>query len=310
MRSSSARCSHSPEDETGCGPRRLRCGLPSSTSSRYGARHADGGGRVPASVSLRAARRDGGVVPGRTGRGRAQQLRGAAGPGAGPATGARHRVRGRAVAGTPRGGRSPAWWRPRRDRPLAGGTHARGAAARARRSRGGTGAATPVRGRDLRRVRVAHGADAEGRRRAGGSGGGAGAGAGRGVRLRRGRRTGGWGSVRAVSRSGAAGAPGGAAGPADAGVGDPRTRTRDGLDAVLGPAGFAPVDWETLRIDLGGNPEQVWSTVSAVYDLDVVDAPAVARLRRSFLTEVARLAPRGGPTPCGTTVHVATARRD
>lgn len=91
-------------------------------------------------------------------------------------------------------------------------------------------------------------------------------------------------------------------------LGDRRTRTCEGLDEILGPAGFAPVDWETVRIDLSGPPEQVWSAVSALYDLEVLDAPAVPELRRRFLAEAAALTPAGGPVPCAMNVRVATAR--
>ncbi|THA25721.1 class I SAM-dependent methyltransferase [Streptomyces sp. RKND-216] len=91
-------------------------------------------------------------------------------------------------------------------------------------------------------------------------------------------------------------------------LGDRRVRSRDGLDAVLGPAGFGPVEWETLRIDLDGSPEEVWRSVSGIYDVRTLDGPALAGLRAAFLAEAAALAlPGGGPVPCAFDVHLATA---
>ncbi|MFI0978572.1 class I SAM-dependent methyltransferase [Streptomyces sp. NPDC021093] len=91
-------------------------------------------------------------------------------------------------------------------------------------------------------------------------------------------------------------------------LGDRRSRSRDGLDSLLGPAGFAPVGWETVPIDLSGPAEQVWAAVSGLYDVGPLDAPTVASLREAFLTGVRDLAMPDGRVPCGLKVHVATAR--
>ncbi|MER6125831.1 methyltransferase domain-containing protein [Streptomyces sp. NPDC001795] len=91
-------------------------------------------------------------------------------------------------------------------------------------------------------------------------------------------------------------------------LGDRRTRTRDGLDDLLGPAGFEPVDWETIAIDLSGTAEQVWAAVSGVYDMGPLEQEARAALRDSFLDEARAMAPSGGHVPCTFRVHVATAR--
>ncbi|APU38625.1 MULTISPECIES: class I SAM-dependent methyltransferase [unclassified Streptomyces] len=89
-------------------------------------------------------------------------------------------------------------------------------------------------------------------------------------------------------------------------MGDRRTRDRDGLDAVLGPAGFAAVDWETVPIDLSGPVEQVWAAVSGLYDLGPLDPPTVERLREAFLAEAADLTTPDGRVPCGFRIHLAT----
>ncbi|MFD9504277.1 class I SAM-dependent methyltransferase [Streptomyces sp. NPDC060035] len=91
-------------------------------------------------------------------------------------------------------------------------------------------------------------------------------------------------------------------------LGDRRTRSRDGLDSILGPAGFAPVDWETIPIDLSGPAEQVWAAVSGIYDVGPLDSPTVESLREAFLAAVEERALPNGHVRCGMKVHVATAR--
>lgn len=91
-------------------------------------------------------------------------------------------------------------------------------------------------------------------------------------------------------------------------LGDRRTRSREGLDGLLGPAGFTPVDWETVAMDLSGPPEQVWAALSGVYDVGPLDPGAVASLREEFFGRVEGLAMPHGVIPCGMKLHVATAR--
>jgi SAM-dependent methyltransferase len=90
-------------------------------------------------------------------------------------------------------------------------------------------------------------------------------------------------------------------------LGDRRTRTREGFDAVFTAAGFAPSDWQTLPFDLGGPAEQVWSTVSGVYDLAPLDTATVESLRAAFLAEAAALTAPGGHLPCVFRMHFVTA---
>ncbi|MER8225596.1 methyltransferase domain-containing protein [Streptomyces sp. NPDC094143] len=92
-------------------------------------------------------------------------------------------------------------------------------------------------------------------------------------------------------------------------LGDKRTRSRKGLDEVLGPAGFAAVeDWETVRIDLSGPVEQVWATVSGLYDLGPLDRATVEQLRHAFFAEVRDMTTSDGHVPCAFKIHIATAR--
>ncbi|MYR03539.1 class I SAM-dependent methyltransferase [Streptomyces sp. SID6139] len=91
-------------------------------------------------------------------------------------------------------------------------------------------------------------------------------------------------------------------------LGDKRARSREGLEEVLRPVGFGEVEWETVPIDIGGTLEQVWESMSGLYDLAPMAEDAVARLHRDFLTEVADLVTPDGIVPCGFTVHLASAR--
>ncbi|MEE4424392.1 class I SAM-dependent methyltransferase [Streptomyces bugieae] len=93
-------------------------------------------------------------------------------------------------------------------------------------------------------------------------------------------------------------------------LGDRRLRSREGFDAVFGPAGFGPVHWETVRIDLTGPPERVWATVGGIYDLGPLDPAVTAELRVRFAREAAALALPDGRIPCAMRVHIATAVRD
>ncbi|MEW1655497.1 methyltransferase domain-containing protein [Streptomyces sp. NPDC093707] len=91
-------------------------------------------------------------------------------------------------------------------------------------------------------------------------------------------------------------------------LGDRRTRSRDGLDEILGPVGFAEVEWETVPIDLSGPVQQVWASVSGLYDLGPLDQATVEELRKAFFAEARELTTSNGRVPCAFKVHVATAR--
>lgn len=91
-------------------------------------------------------------------------------------------------------------------------------------------------------------------------------------------------------------------------LGDKRTRSREGLDEVLGPAGFAAVDWETIPIDLSGPVEQVWAAVSSLYDLAPLDRATVEQLRKSFFAKVRDMTESDGHVPCAFRIRLATAR--
>lgn len=72
--------------------------------------------------------------------------------------------------------------------------------------------------------------------------------------------------------------------------------------------GFAPVDWETVPIDLSGPVEQVWDALSGVYDVGPLDPATVESLRAAFLTGAKNLTAPDGVVPCGMNVHLVTAR--
>jgi SAM-dependent methyltransferase len=73
-------------------------------------------------------------------------------------------------------------------------------------------------------------------------------------------------------------------------LGDRRTRTRDGLDEVLVPAGFSPVTWESVVIDQSGTPEHVWETsIATFYEVVMLKDDQIAKLRSAFLAEALTL---------------------
>ncbi|MFE0023986.1 hypothetical protein [Amycolatopsis sp. NPDC059021] len=80
----------------------------------------------------------------------------------------------------------------------------------------------------------------------------------------------------------------------------------EGIDEILTPAGFAPVEWTTERLDLGGSAEQVWASVSAIYNFLPLD-PAVAQsLEKEFLAQAAGLAGADGRIPSTQNIHIVT----
>ncbi|OLZ57658.1 class I SAM-dependent methyltransferase [Amycolatopsis keratiniphila] len=89
-------------------------------------------------------------------------------------------------------------------------------------------------------------------------------------------------------------------------LGDRRTRHREGIDEILTPPGFSPVEWATEQIDLSGSAEQVWSTVSVTYNLMPLDPTIVKSIEDEFLSQAAGLRDAGGRVPCTMNVHVVT----
>jgi ubiquinone/menaquinone biosynthesis C-methylase UbiE len=90
--------------------------------------------------------------------------------------------------------------------------------------------------------------------------------------------------------------------------GDRRMRSADGIAEVLRPAGFGPVTWETLPIDLSGTLDEVWAVVSAVYDVYALNEDEVTGLRSEFAAAVEGIADRDGRITCTALVNVATTR--
>jgi ubiquinone/menaquinone biosynthesis C-methylase UbiE len=73
-------------------------------------------------------------------------------------------------------------------------------------------------------------------------------------------------------------------------MGDRRARSRKGLDGLLSPAGFEPVTWEELTLELRGTPEEVWeASVPSYYNMASLDEEQVAVLRKEFVALASRL---------------------
>ncbi|MET7992924.1 class I SAM-dependent methyltransferase [Amycolatopsis sp. NPDC005232] len=90
--------------------------------------------------------------------------------------------------------------------------------------------------------------------------------------------------------------------------GDQRSRTREGLDEILGPVGFAPVTWERITIRHRSTPLAVWQdNAETFYELSVVPKDEVAELRERFLAEVEPFAV-DGLVPWAMGINVAATR--
>lgn len=89
-------------------------------------------------------------------------------------------------------------------------------------------------------------------------------------------------------------------------LGDRRTRTREGFDEILTPAGFAPVEWETVIIDLSGSVEEVWGGLSTLYTFDVLDPGVMERLHESFAASARETAAPDGEVAFALRAHLAT----
>lgn len=81
-------------------------------------------------------------------------------------------------------------------------------------------------------------------------------------------------------------------------LGDKRTRHAAGLDELLAPRGFAPVAWRSHVIDLGGSWDDVWVTLSTLYELAYLD-PAPMR-------DALRARVPAGRVPCTMRIGLAT----
>ncbi|MFJ3084900.1 class I SAM-dependent methyltransferase [Streptomyces sp. NPDC086838] len=89
-------------------------------------------------------------------------------------------------------------------------------------------------------------------------------------------------------------------------LGNPKVRKRETLDGLLGPAGFAPVSWDTVVLDMGGTPEEVWaSNAGGLYDMVALDEEQTARLRAEFLAAAPALQDADGRVPSGMRLNIA-----
>ena len=83
-------------------------------------------------------------------------------------------------------------------------------------------------------------------------------------------------------------------------LGDKRATTDDGLAELFGPhTGFAgaPVI-DDLYVNLDGTVDQVWGTLSSMYQVDLLSSAARAELRTRYGAAVAAIAHDDGGIPC------------
>lgn len=89
-------------------------------------------------------------------------------------------------------------------------------------------------------------------------------------------------------------------------IGDRRVLTKEGLDDILGPAGFAPVTTWRLAIDKSGTVDEAWRAAASVYDVDLLDRDMLAELRGRFEAEVGAVTNPDGTVPFTIVLNVAT----
>ncbi|MFE6761963.1 class I SAM-dependent methyltransferase [Streptomyces sp. NPDC057689] len=90
-------------------------------------------------------------------------------------------------------------------------------------------------------------------------------------------------------------------------LGSGRLLTRETLDELFGPAGFAPVSWETVVLEMGGTPEEIWAAATrSFYNMVELDQEQTASLRAEFLAAVPALLDADGRAAAGTRLNIAT----
>ncbi len=91
-------------------------------------------------------------------------------------------------------------------------------------------------------------------------------------------------------------------------MGDRRTRSRAGLDELLTAAGFEPVSWDEITLELSGSPQQVWElAVPSYYEMAMLEQDQVTRLREEFIAQATVRSPAGQLTG-GARIAVAVTR--
>jgi SAM-dependent methyltransferase len=92
-------------------------------------------------------------------------------------------------------------------------------------------------------------------------------------------------------------------------LGDPRSRKREGLDELLGPCGFAPVDWEPFTLRMDDSTDKVWQgLLDTFYDVTQLDEPSLTQLHQEFVDASRSLLTADQQLPCGLRINLAIAR--
>ena len=94
-------------------------------------------------------------------------------------------------------------------------------------------------------------------------------------------------------------------------LGDPRCRGERGIHELFGAAaGFSGTPRiDDVRVDLSGTAEQVWRTLSTIYEMHELPPEATAELRDAFLPAALALAPDGRTVPCSMFARTIVATR-
>ena len=81
-------------------------------------------------------------------------------------------------------------------------------------------------------------------------------------------------------------------------LGDPRVREPEALGRLVRAAGFVDLTQERAVLDLSGRPDEVWATVSPLYDVLCLGHHVLDRVRERFLADAGNLADGEGVVPC------------
>lgn len=94
-------------------------------------------------------------------------------------------------------------------------------------------------------------------------------------------------------------------------IGDPRTRSREGLEGLLGEgAGFgAPLEAREVVVRLDAPPAALWGALSLTYDVDLLSPEGRARTEAAFLAAAAPRAREDGTVACSLRLRQVTCRR-
>ena len=92
-------------------------------------------------------------------------------------------------------------------------------------------------------------------------------------------------------------------------LGDVRARHDAGWRELFEPRGFVVEPLQRIEIDLGGTAEDVWTSMSLSYGMNMISQAHFSTLRSAFIADVAAIVDDHGFVPCRMVVWLGTAVR-